>query len=389
MNVKNYIEAQYRELNGKGQINIEFMGLYQNIKNERLQTIFASLHKLYETLFKTMNDRLPTRNTTAHFRAHDSRELIFAIEISMGLYRTLQKQEEAFEIDPYYLEIIKDCQTFLSKYSGSTIPENREKITIPYEIPIFIPELSHKIVRIENETFSNLKLVGSGSFALIYKYKDDYYDKHFALKKAMKTLTVKELERFRREFEEMRKLSSPYILEVYSYDGAKNQYTMEYMDFSLDDYINRYNNQISLEVRKSISQQILKAFRYLHSKGIFHRDISPKNVLLKKYDDVLIVKISDFGLVKVPNSSMTSMNTEFKGSFNDPALLAEGFDSYSMPHETYALTRILIFVMTGKTTIAEISEPNHKSFIEKGLNPDKSKRFKSVDELFDTYKRLF
>jgi len=42
--------------------------------------------------------------------------------------------------------------------------------------------------------------------------------------------------------------------------------------------------------------------------------------LLKKYDDVVVVKIADFGLVKVVDSDLTSASTNFKGYFNDPSL---------------------------------------------------------------------
>ncbi|XQF94187.1 protein kinase domain-containing protein (plasmid) [Pseudoalteromonas espejiana] len=50
-----------------------------------------------------------------------------------------------------------------------------------------------------------------------------------------------------------------------------------------------------------------------------HRDISPKNILLKEYDDVAVVKIADFGLVKIVDSELTSENTDFKGYYNDQA----------------------------------------------------------------------
>ena len=46
-----------------------------------------------------------------------------------------------------------------------------------------------------------------------------------------------------------------------------------------------------------------------------------KNILIKEYDDTLVVKLSDFGLVKIPDSTLTTVNTEFKGYFNDPALV--------------------------------------------------------------------
>ena len=51
--------------------------------------------------------------------------------------------------------------------------------------------------------------------------KDEFYNKYFAMKKANGNLNKEELERFKREYEIMKELSSPYILEVYNYDKRK------------------------------------------------------------------------------------------------------------------------------------------------------------------------
>ncbi len=264
-----------------------------------------------------------------------------------------------------------------------------EKIDLFYTIPLFTPK---NIITIQHPQFTksyDLKLIGSGSYAHVYKYRDAFYNKYFALKRAKKDLTSKELERFKREFEEMKEFSSPYIVEVYRYDDANNEYIMEYMDYTLDSFITKNRQSMPIGLRKNIVNQILRAFEYIHSKERLHRDISPKNILLKEYHDTYVVKISDFGLVKIPNSSLTSFNTEFKGYFNDPSLLTDGFSSYNMLHETYALTRIVYFVMTGKTNTESISDPNLREFVKKGMNADKSTRFKSVTEMIQAFRAIY
>ena len=47
---------------------------------------------------------------------------------------------------------------------------------------------------------------------------------------------------------------------------SKNQYLMEYMDKTLDEYIQENNTKLSLEQRKTLVFQVLRAFNYLHSK---------------------------------------------------------------------------------------------------------------------------
>ena len=388
MNIENYIESQYRELLSCSQINVEYSDLYKSFRNQKLREILMTLHHDLVGLFRTMNERLPTGEHEAHFWAEPSRDLIKRIEIIFSLVSSLKATPLAFQIDPYYLELLTRCRDFLSSSGGSSLPPNMAKVELYYTLPIFLPLSSITISHKQQDFTFDLKLIGSGSYANVYKYKDTFYNRPFILKRAKKELTDKEVARFKREFDVMNDLSSPYILEVYCYNPDKNEYIMEYMDYTLDGYIAAHNSTLTIIQRKGIAQQILRAFDYLHSKGHLHRDISPKNILIKEYDDTLVVKLSDFGLVKIPDSTLTTVNTEFKGYFNDPALVVEGFNTYGIVHETYALTRVIYFVMTGKTNTEKITNQNLRAFVEKGLNPDKTKRFQNIRDMISAFKTI-
>lgn len=388
MNIENYIESQYRELLSCSQINAEYSDLYKSFRNQKLREILMTLHHDLVGLFRTMNERLPTGEHEAHFWAEPSRDLIKRIEIIFSLVSSLKETPLAFQIDPYYLDLLTRCRDFLSSSGGSSLPPNMAKVELYYTLPIFLPLSSITISHKQQDFTFDLKLIGSGSYANVYKYKDTFYNRPFILKRAKKELTDKEVARFKREFDVMNDLSSPYILEVYCYNPDKNEYIMEYMDYTLDGYIAAHNSTLTIVQRKGIAQQILRAFDYLHSKGHLHRDISPKNILIKEYDDTLVVKLSDFGLVKIPDSTLTTVNTEFKGYFNDPALVVEGFNTYSIVHETYALTRVIYFVMTGKTNTEKIANQNLRAFVERGLNPDKSKRFQNIRDMVSAFKTI-
>ena len=388
MNIENYIESQYRELLSCSQINAEYSDLYKSFRNQKLREILMTLHHDLVGLFRTMNERLPTGEYEAHFWAEPSRDLIKRIEIIFSLVSSLKETPLAFQIDPYYLDLLTRCRDFLSSSGGSSLPPNMAKVELYYTLPIFLPLSSITISHKQHDFTFDLKLIGSGSYANVYKYKDTFYNRPFILKRAKKELTDKEVARFKREFDVMNDLSSPYILEVYCYNPDKNEYIMEYMDYTLDGYIAAHNSTLTIIQRKGIAQQILRAFDYLHSKGHLHRDISPKNILIKEYDDTLVVKLSDFGLVKIPDSTLTTVNTEFKGYFNDPALVVEGFNTYGIVHETYALTRVIYFVMTGKTNTEKITNQNLRAFVEKGLNPDKIKRFQNIRDMISAFKAI-
>ena len=370
MNIENYIESQYREI--YSDLNIEFIELYKCFRSQKLQEIFATIHHLCVENYKLMNQRLPTGENGNYFWADPSRKLILAIDTASGMQRTLKNSEYAFEIVDYYKEVFKKSGEFLSSSGGSRMPPNMEKVEIYYTMPIILPANTIKIKSGHSEKNIELKLIGEGSYAQVFSFFDDYYNKKFVLKRAKKDLNEKEVNRFKQEFEQMNSLSSPYVVEVYRYENDTNEYIMEFMDFTLDKYIEKNNSKLTQNDRKIIVNQILIAFRYIHSKGLLHRDISPKNILLKEYDDVCVIKVSDFGLVKVPDSNLTTINTEFKGYFNDPSLLTEGFCNYGILHETFAITRLIYFVISGKTRTDNIKDVKLSSFVNKGLSTNLS-----------------
>lgn len=356
----------------------KYIDFYDNISNENLKRILSIYHNKLNGLFEYLNSRL----ANGHFTAHESRELINVIQEVENLKIKLRGTSLEFDIDGYYLEISLQCKEFLQSSGGSPIPDDFKVIEIIDLDPAFFLKQKVNIKNSQGNISYKIKPIGEGSYADVFKYNDEHYNKYFVIKKAKSNLREDEYERFRLEFQEIKKLKSPYIIEVYNFDEDNRQYTMEYMDMTLEKYILENNNKLEITDRINIVGQILKAIIYIHSKKILHRDISTKNVLIKKYEDVVVVKISDFGLVKLPESDLTKRGTEIKGYFNDHKNLEiVGFDNYNIKHEMYALTKLIYFVMTGKSSLVRYDKTQFKSFIEKGIADNLTERYKNVDEL--------
>lgn len=392
MNLENYLQAKLDEF-GNDNLN-RMIELYEQTPSQRLSQIFSKFHFEINRLLKYLNERLRGNDLSeesgfiGHYTANESRELIYWIDQIQEIQSNLKGTELQFEVVPDYLKVLSKCNEFLQSSGGSPIPKSVQKVQLILIEPIFIVGKLIEIIRKDVASTFTIKQIGEGSYAQVFKYKDDYYNRFFVIKRAKSDLNDKERERFKREFIEMDKLKSPYIVDVFSFDDRRCQYTMEYMDDTIFDYIITNNTNIGKADRKALIFQILKAFEYIHSKGLLHRDISLKNVLLKKYEDVIVVKISDFGLVKLEQSSLTSMLTEFKGSLNDPALEIYGFKNYNIRHETYALTRLIYFVLTGKTKIDRFYDNKLETFVKKGLDDNLENRYSDIQSLRAAFRSI-
>lgn len=382
VNMDFYLKKRCEDIQIEKALRLE--ELYNDIDNPKLRIIFATLHQEFNRLIIFMYNK-----TNGHFNADESRALDYYINFFEDTKYTLKDTIYSFDLNEDYKKFLNDCTKFLSLSGGSTIPADLNRIRIIDYEPIFFLRKSIKVSRNSEDKRFNIQLIGTGSYAQVFKYHDDFYDTDVVIKRADKNLNEKEIERFKKEYSIMKSMNSPYILKVYRYEEKNNEYYAEFVDETLYDYIIRNNSKLSVEKRKNIAYQIFKAFSYIHSNELLHRDISLTNVLIKHYDNSDIIKISDFGLVKEKDSNLTTTESDIKGSLNDSNLSVIGFKNYSMEYETYALTRLILFVMTGKTNLEKIKDNNIRNFVLKGTNGDVNKRYHSINEMVVDFNKIF
>ena len=104
---------------------------------------------------------------------------------------------------------------------------------------------------------------------------------------------------------------------------------MELCNFSLKDYLKRYNGNNNI----LIFEQILNGVEYIHANKIIHRDLKPDNIFIKKLPDKFIVKIGDFGLATCESNSpsLTTCESNYKGKITKYI----GTETYAAPEQYY------------------------------------------------------
>ncbi|PBC51327.1 protein kinase family protein [Rhodococcus sp. ACPA1] len=356
-----------------------FVRLYDG---EAFGRMFAVLHGRLNHHFDQINDRAQTTN---HYWADPSRDLIALIKDLNQDLHALQRAGVEVELADGYQKALERCEPWLSRSGGSTVPDDFGQIELIKYEPIF--RRSATTVTLENRPSPvKLKMVGEGSYANVFSYVDPNYGINFAVKRAKRGISDRDLQRFKQEFDVMKRLSFPYVVEVYQYDETRNEYTMEFCDETLRKYILKRNNALQFSSRKRIALQFLYGINYIHSAGLLHRDISLQNVLLKVFESgAVLVKLSDFGLVKDKTSEFTRTKTEMRGTIRDPLL--DNFRDYNALNEMYAVAWVLSYIFTGRESLKSGTDEVGR-IIQKCAAHDISQRYKTALELISDVERL-
>lgn len=152
--------------------------------------------------------------------------------------------------------------------------------------------------------------LGIGASGAVYVAEDPEAGGRVAAKLLRRELTrdPELVRRFRLEAVLTKSLGIPAVVPAYDFgvlEDGTHYFTMEYVEGqSLEDLL---TGPLPLPEALSITRQVLRALKVAHGKGVVHRDLKPRNLLICR--DPLghpLVRILDFGFACVAGGTGTS-----------------------------------------------------------------------------------
>ena len=201
------------------------------------------------------------------------------------------------------------------------------------------------------DNYDVLKQLGKGGYGKVYEVMNKK-TKEIRACKHLSKLSIKNLEKFEREIEILRKADHPNIIKLYEIFESKRSFYLIMEECKGGEVFDRIIEHIQNKEMYSeknaaiILRQMMSAVEYCHNNGIAHRDLKPENLLYLNQgsEDNNSIKVIDFGLSQVisPNKKLkTKVGTAY---YVSPEILQ---GSYSEKCDIWSAGVILYILLSG------------------------------------------
>ncbi len=199
--------------------------------------------------------------------------------------------------------------------------------------------------------FKLLGKLGAGAMATVFKGKQLSLDRDVAIKILPRKFSSNPqfVERFYAEGRAAASLNHPNIVQAFDVGkaGDYHYFVMEYVDGRTvyDDIVKhkRFSENEAIE----IAIQVAEALMHAHERGLIHRDVKPKNIMINKDG---VVKLADLGLARAM-SDKEAAEAESGKAFGTPYYISpeqiRGETTIGPPADIYSLGATLYHMVAG------------------------------------------
>lgn len=232
----------------------------------------------------------------------------------------------------------------------------RERKALPdmgeWRLAALVPEGQQFVGTSIDKRFKVGRVIARGGFGTVLDATDTTDGRRCAVKVFRNDVADEwRTRRFLQEIAALEAIEHRHIVRILAHgsaDGKTPYLVMEFVEgVTLRDLINR--GPLQPKQTAHYLRQAGSALRALHSRGIYHRDVTPENMMIREstaaYGDMVLIDFS-IAIVQDPNQTMHGLSR------------AAGTLDYMAPEQTvghaepasdiYSLAKVLIEMLTGK-----------------------------------------
>ncbi|KAJ1551334.1 regulator of ime2 [Nowakowskiella sp. JEL0078] len=230
-------------------------------------------------------------------------------------------------------------------------------------------------------SYTNYKVIGNGSFGVVFQAKLVDTQEFAAIKK-------------NRELQIMRLVSHINIVQLRAFfysNGEKKEevflnLVLEFMPetiYRASRHYSKVKQTMPMLSIKLYMYQLFRALAYIHSLGICHRDIKPQNLLLDPATGVL--KLIDFGSAKILVADEPNVSYICSRYYRAPELIF-GSTSYNVSIDVWSTGCVMAELLLGQPLFPGESGVDQLVEIIKILGTPSREQIKAMNPNYTEYK---